>query len=51
MNETKKKKVLIHLGGLTEREVELLIQSADIDGDGEMDYTEFVDTLWTRAGE
>jgi hypothetical protein len=31
--------------------VDLLIQSADIDGDGEMDYTEFVDTLWRRAAD
>lgn len=41
--------VLLHLGGVTDREVDLLIQSADIDGDGDMDYTEFVDTLWARA--
>jgi predicted lactoylglutathione lyase len=40
--------VLIHLGGLSEQEVDSFVASADIDGDGEMDYNEFVDTLWTR---
>ncbi len=43
--------VLIHLGGLSEAEVDSFVASADIDGDGEMDYNEFVDTLWTRAAD
>jgi hypothetical protein len=41
--------VLMELGGLEESQVNSLIAAADIDGDGEMDYNEFVDTLWMRA--
>ena len=41
--------VLMELGGLEEAQVNSLIAAADIDGDGEMDYNEFVDTLWMRA--
>lgn len=45
------KPVLTHLGGMELEDINLIITASDIDGDGEIDYYEFVDTLWAQAQE